>query len=521
MFIQYFYIYFTISYFFLPDCRDCSLNACISVAKADGSCDGCICNGLLLPDCDALNCTASTPSSSCSEQMDIDGCLECICTEEIQNVCPPIPACPSRCQIQLTSGCPICTCPDEATERPCPLVSCPASCKETVGPDGCPTCECPPPDTICPQMPACPLGCIDQHEKPAYENCLECNCTIIEELLNDNQIIPTDAIDDALGNEAEIFSEAIDPGLFLEDNPDVLYDTSTVDLPFDTTTVDFFPPDYPDQTVSPTANIPPNAGRQPAPPSHSDRPSNPLVPSNSSPNPQRNRPDLSNRMQDGRPNPNQNPQSNRQPQPNPNRNQQTNRQPQPNIPCGDTSCPQGCSLCIQRDGCGRCLCGDNARVCPPVPACPVNCISAGADGCISCNCPSNRLPPNVGTLVPSLADLPIIPALIAAAGGIDFNSAEDFFPGPLPPNVNILGGPPPGIGHFQGQFLPNPQPHGKLLKLYYVVICFINVKLCNISYFIFSTSGQGIPFTNNGLGGHTNPQSQGKSIERSLDINAL
>ncbi|KAF2345524.1 hypothetical protein FHG87_023720, partial [Trinorchestia longiramus] len=67
-------------------------------------------------------------------------------------------------------------------------------------------------------------------------------------------------------------------------------------------------------------------------------------------------------------------------------------QRRPNIPCGETSCPPGCFLCIQRNSCGRCLCGNSARICPAVPACSPSCITPGRDGCFTCSCPNPQGP---------------------------------------------------------------------------------------------------------------------------------
>merc|ERR1719259_174524 len=57
------------------------------------------------------------------------------------------------------------------------------------------------------------------------------------------------------------------------------------------------------------------------------------------------------------------------------------------VPCGASYCQDGCVLCIQSDGCGRCLCGQMATVCPAVPVCKVACIVSRPDGCSECSCP--------------------------------------------------------------------------------------------------------------------------------------
>uniref|UniRef100_A0A2P2HZ12 Nascent polypeptide-associated complex subunit alpha, muscle-specific form-like n=1 Tax=Hirondellea gigas TaxID=1518452 RepID=A0A2P2HZ12_9CRUS len=401
----------------LDECRDCTVGDCLSVPKAEGGCDACICNGLLMPDCELLNC-----SITCDQLPTPDGCLECVCPDIAQDICPPIPACPSRCQVQLGSGCPRCTCPDEVPSQ-CPAVTCPTSCTEITGPDGCPACECPPEDRVCPELPACPLGCIDESSDPIHAGCLECNCTIIEELLAENQIIPVDEID--LGPDdfdVELVPDSVDSGLLIVteevdlnftpiDNldPTITYPTDA-DFPnSDVFLTTILPNQFEANNVNLDDNIPieprigpdvntgtnipvaepftPNANpqlpeeSQNANPGENNIPESPQVQQTANPESPQVIPNINGENNQGA----QRVGSSGRPQDFPNRQ---NSQPSVNIPCGETSCPPGCTLCIQNNSCGRCLCGNAARICAAVPACQPACISSGPGGCFTCGCPA-------------------------------------------------------------------------------------------------------------------------------------
>ena len=447
-----------------------------------------------MPDCQELNCT-----SNCLEEPTPDGCYECVCSDPVANVCPPIPPCPSRCQIKLGSGCPSCSCPEEVTEPPCPRVSCPNSCTEITGPDGCPACDCPPPDVVCPQMPACALGCIDRSDEAGYEACLTCNCTIIEDLLEENQIIPTDAAGENpnLAPEVEPFLDTIDPGLVAgpevrrpeppaSTNPNTLNSSDprvmsngmpnngnpqieTTGLPNNVNPqVETVGPPNNGNPEMGSVGLPPNIGNPQAETVGLPLPLGegaPRNPTNSNIPPP---PDYVDTFQpDSSGSPSRNPASNPSFSQLPNERQRINpaipqngpRQPPFDIQCGETSCPPGCSLCIQSDNCGRCLCGEHARICPAVPSCPPQCIGPGQLGCFTCSCPLPSPSQFPGGLVSSLPGLlPSIPTIVREE--IDFSSAENFFPasnGRLPPHVTLVRVPSSGppmrhiLDPFSGQ----------------------------------------------------------------------
>ena len=333
--------------------------------RAEGGCSACICNGLLMPDCEQLNC-----SLPCTLVLTPDGCSACSCPSksdsnirnllQAESVCPPVPACPSRCQVQHGSGCPHCICPEELGHQ-CPIVTCPPSCQRVTGQDGCPSCNCPPRDRLCPPMPACPLGCIGSSDQPQLENCLSCNCTLAEKLFLENQILPDEPLEviPITSLDVELITiAAIDSGLVDPTEPnstpvsnDILPAVVNTNIPTITSSAPTIPP----SNIQKTSTLP-NPFIQNA---------NDLNSGVTIPVAPRQRPNINNV-----------------------RSSPPKRRPSLNIPCGETSCPQGCSLCIQSNSCGRCLCGNQARVCPPVPACRPSCISSTPDGCFSCYCPS-------------------------------------------------------------------------------------------------------------------------------------
>ena len=465
--------------YFLAACRDCRVGECLSVPRANGGCPACICEGLLMADCQEFNCTVP-----CTVQPTPDGCSTCSCprstAQQKEAVCPPIPACPSRCQVQLGSGCPRCTCPEEVAPQ-CPQVTCPHTCTVITGVDGCPACECPPQDRVCPKLPACALGCIDLSDDPQHEGCLSCNCTLAADLIAQNQILPNSEQDPTISPDVEIITiETIDPGLINPTELDVNQLTGDINPNGIAVNNPLTPANGPIDPLlinpnnQPASSIPVNSNIQPAgsPPVNpniqpvSSLPVNPNIqpvsslPVNPNIQPTGSLPIIPNIQQAGPlpthhstqpegsilPTPNIQPASvlpnpfapnavnpnadvplptatRHRPQSHNNglNNQPTQQSPLLNIPCGETSCPPGCSLCIQRNSCGRCLCGNLARVCPAVPACRPSCISAGPGGCFSCTCPA--------------------PSTVGPGGG--FN-APGF-------------GPPLGFQPFPGQQRFNPQ----------------------------------------------------------------
>lgn len=150
------------------NCRLCPRD-CQQVARADGSCPVCICNGVALTDCGPAPAECS---EGCQVERGIDGCLRCSCRHRDASLCPPVDACPEECQQLIGgSGCLECVC--ELPDPVCPPIQCPDDCRMVEQESGCPSCRCDPPG-ICPPIPECIRGCLDRDQE---NQCFFCNCT--------------------------------------------------------------------------------------------------------------------------------------------------------------------------------------------------------------------------------------------------------------------------------------------------------------------------------------------------------
>jgi len=261
----------------------------------------------------------------------------CYCNANIdaEGTCPPVPSCPSRCQLRLTGGCPQCTCPEEL-KPPCPKVSCPRQCQSTTDSNGCPSCECPPAERVCPAIPECPLGCLEQGA-----DCISCNCTVpgksgpMKEDIDEGLMGTTENVIDEI--------ETTETNIPAEQNP-----TDGLDEELENPIGSRRPPSYtPSDALRPERRLNKNG---------------------------------ENEQQDRL---NKNGSNNQQ------NTEQNNPNPY-NIQCGETACSGGCLLCVQAtNSCGRCLCGSQSTMCPSLPRCKVSCIANRGDGCYECRCPGD------------------------------------------------------------------------------------------------------------------------------------